>query len=94
MSAPALAGWRHIYSGKVRDLYVPEDGGDSHLLVVASDRISAFDHVLEPPIAGKGAVLTALSNWWFTQLDVPNHLDPAGPPAPAEVAEELVDRRW
>ena len=93
MSAPALAGWRHIYSGKVRDLYVPEDGGDSHLLVVASDRISAFDHVLEPPIAGKGAVLTALSNWWFTQLDVPNHLDPAGPPAPAEVADRAMVTR-
>lgn len=86
MNAPELAGWRHVYSGKVRDLYVPADGSDAHLLVVASDRISAFDHVLEPPIAGKGALLTALSHWWFSQLDVPNHLDPAGPAVPPEVA--------
>lgn len=93
MSAPELAGWQHIYSGKVRDLYVPTDGSESHLLVVASDRISAFDHVLEPPIAGKGALLTALSNWWFTQIDMPNHLDPAGPAAPAEVADRAMVTR-
>ena len=94
MNAPELAGWRHVYSGKVRDLYVPADGSDAHLLVVASDRISAFDHVLEPPIAGKGALLTALSRWWFSQLDVPNHLDPAGPAVPPEVAgRAMVTRR-
>jgi len=111
--APALAGWRHVYSGKVRDLYVPGSAGvdapgtggaasggaaadvpsgdaaaggaaasdpgariaaSDYLLVVASDRISAFDFVLEPPVTGKGAVLTALSNWWFSQLDIANHL--------------------
>lgn len=81
MTAPQLAGWQHIYSGKVRDLYVPS-GSDSetsdYLLVVASDRISAFDYVLEPPITGKGAVLTALSRWWFDRIDMPNHLVGSG----------------
>lgn len=84
--APELPGWTHIYSGKVRDLYVPSNGDEAHLLVVASDRISAFDHVLEPPIAGKGEILTALSRWWFERIDLPNHLDPDGPAAPAKVA--------
>jgi phosphoribosylaminoimidazole-succinocarboxamide synthase len=76
-----LAGWVHSYSGKVRDLYVPEgatgfDDADA-VLVVASDRVSAFDHVLSPGIPGKGELLTALSLWWFDQLDdVPNHLLP------------------
>jgi len=80
-----LPGWVHAYSGKVRDLYVPApvEGavGDAatladteHLLVVASDRVSAFDHVLEPGIPGKGALLTQLSLWWFDQLGVPDHL--------------------
>jgi len=76
-----LPGWVHVYSGKVRDLYVPE-GADGladtdSVLVVASDRVSAFDHVLEPGIPGKGELLTTLSLWWFDQLDaVPNHLIP------------------
>lgn len=100
MSALKLDGWRHVYSGKVRDLYVPENVGSidesRYLLVVASDRISAFDHVLEPPIAGKGAVLTALSNWWFAQLDVPNHLAAGSadvaeaPEVPAAVADRAM----
>lgn len=82
-----LPGWRHIYSGKVRDLYVPADTRDeaapAYLLVVASDRVSAFDHVLSPGIPGKGALLTTLSLWWFDQLagadggrGIPNHLAP------------------
>jgi len=59
----------------VRDLYEnPDEPG--RMLVVASDRVSAFDHVLEPGIPGKGALLTRLSLWWFAQLDVPNHLVP------------------
>lgn len=62
-----LPGWRHVYSGKVRDLYEPVET-DGVVLVVASDRISAFDHVLEPSIPGKGEVLTHLSLWWFEQL--------------------------
>ena len=63
----------HLHSGKVRDLYELADG---NLLMVASDRISAYDYVLEPGIPGKGEVLTRLSLWWFEQLRdlVPNHL--------------------
>ena len=89
-TAPAeLPGWRHAYSGKVRDLYLPAPGspvtarhGDV-VLVVASDRISAFDHVLPTPIPGKGLVLTQLSLWWFAQLDdvVANHVVTAAPGA-------------
>lgn len=64
---------KHLHSGKVRDLYQTEEG---LLLMVASDRISAFDHVLEPDIPDKGAILTQLSLWWFEQLRdvVPNHV--------------------
>lgn len=74
-----LAGFTHVYSGKVRDLYVPRPAtglADAHsILVVASDRVSAFDHVLEPPIPGKGELLTTLTLWWFDRLPtVPNHL--------------------
>ncbi|MCP2638474.1 phosphoribosylaminoimidazolesuccinocarboxamide synthase [Microbacterium sp. HD4P20] len=80
-----LPGWRHVYSGKVRDLYVPADTADDarpeRMLVVASDRVSAFDHVLEPGIPGKGVLLTTLSLWWFDRLagadggrGIPNHL--------------------
>lgn len=73
--APTLPGYRHLYSGKVRDLYEPV-GDASCVLVVASDRISAYDWVLPTPIPGKGEVLTRLSLWWFEQLAdlVPNHL--------------------
>ena len=71
-----LPGWRHVYSGKVRDLYVPTGlESEDRMLVVASDRVSAFDYVLTPDIPGKGALLTTLSRWWFDQLaDIPNHL--------------------
>jgi phosphoribosylaminoimidazole-succinocarboxamide synthase len=62
-----LPGWRRVYSGKVRDLYAPEAGGDE-MLVVASDRVSAFDYVLSPAIPSKGALLTQLSLWWFAKL--------------------------
>jgi phosphoribosylaminoimidazole-succinocarboxamide synthase len=77
MAAPVqIPGWKHVYSGKVRDLYESELPSLSHLiLVVASDRVSAFDHILEPAITGKGKHLTALTNWWFDRLDVPNHTD-------------------
>jgi phosphoribosylaminoimidazole-succinocarboxamide synthase len=62
-----------LHSGKVRSLY---DAGDDQLLMVASDRISVFDYILPSPIPNKGAVLTGLSLWWFTQLAdiVPNHV--------------------
>jgi len=74
---------RHLYSGKVRELYETADGA---LLLVATDRISAFDYVLDTPIPDKGKILTQLSLWWFGQLaDVaPNHLVQA--PVPAEFA--------
>lgn len=69
-----MQGFRHVYSGKVRELYAPEDPAHSHLiLIVASDRVSAFDHVLSPEIPGKGANLTQMTNWWFDQLSFPNH---------------------
>jgi phosphoribosylaminoimidazole-succinocarboxamide synthase len=82
-AALELPGWRHVYSGKVRDLFEPDlpaVGGVHPLgdvvLVVASDRVSAFDHVLSPGIPDKGVVLTQLSLWWFDQLAdiVPNHV--------------------
>ncbi|MDQ0374978.1 phosphoribosylaminoimidazolesuccinocarboxamide synthase [Cellulomonas humilata] len=82
-----LPGWTHTYSGKVRDLYVPEDPSHGDVvLVVASDRVSAFDHVLDPGIPGKGVVLTQLSLWWFEQLAdlVPNHV--VSTDVPAQVA--------
>ncbi|GIH75029.1 phosphoribosylaminoimidazolesuccinocarboxamide synthase [Planobispora longispora] len=69
---------KHLHSGKVRDLYQTDDG---LLLMVASDRISAFDHVLTPDIPDKGAILTQMSLWWFEQLAdvVPNHVVAPGP---------------
>lgn len=68
-----LPGHMPVYSGKVRELFAPIDPGtglvdESRLLLVASDRISAYDHVLPTPIPDKGAVLTRLSVWWFDQL--------------------------
>ena len=90
MRAPELPGYTHVYSGKVRDLYAPDDAPDDRLLQVASDRISAFDHVLDTPIPDKGAVLTQLSLWWFDRLSdlVPNHL--VSTEVPAEVAGRAV----
>ncbi|PYI66180.1 phosphoribosylaminoimidazolesuccinocarboxamide synthase [Arthrobacter livingstonensis] len=117
-TAPVLPGWKHVYSGKVRDLYIPSGSQSSQVpsgsrssqarsgslapvgprsgslaavgpgaegaepfagrgdvvLVVASDRISAFDTILSSEIPDKGRILTQLSLWWFDQLDVPNHL--------------------
>src|SRR5690242_10419379 len=85
MSTPLLEtsipGWP-VRRGKVRDVY---DFGD-RLLFVATDRISAFDWVLPTGIPDKGRVLTQLSDFWFRQLDVPNHLlglDPTALPLPS-----------
>jgi phosphoribosylaminoimidazole-succinocarboxamide synthase len=79
---------RHLHSGKIRDLYETDDG---LLLMVASDRISAFDHVLQPDIPDKGAILTQLSVWWFDQLKdvVPNHLVGPGPDSRSVVCRPL-----
>lgn len=91
--APELPGWKHIYSGKVRDLYAPADPaitermGQDCVLVVASDRISAYDHVLASEIPDKGRILTQLSLWWFEQLGVEHHVlaATAADGVPAEV---------
>ena len=81
----AIAGWHHVYSGKVRDLYESDDSNLSHLiLVVASNRVSAFDRILEPEIPNKGAYLTKLTNFWFEKLSVPNHISDEVP-VPQEV---------
>lgn len=77
-----IEGVVHLGSGKVRELYTVGD----RLLLVASDRISAFDHVLRTPIPDKGRILTQLSLWWFERLAdlAPNHIvstDPADYPA-------------
>ena len=71
--APSIEGATHLHSGKVRDLYRLDDG---HLLMVASDRISIFDFVLDTTIPDKGELLTRMSLWWFDQLAdlVPNHV--------------------
>jgi phosphoribosylaminoimidazole-succinocarboxamide synthase len=69
-----VSGWKHLYSGKIRDLYESEDSSQADLvLIVASDRISAFDNILSPAIPGKGENLTAITNFWFEKLNVPNH---------------------
>ena len=85
--APAIEGAEHLHSGKVRDLYrLP--GGE--LLMVASDRISAYDFVLATTIPDKGAVLTQMSLWWFERLAdlVPNHV--LSVDVPAEVKGRAV----
>ena len=71
--APTISGWQHLRTGKVRDLY-RNDAGE--ILLVASDRISAFDWVLPTTIPNKGAILTQLSLFWFELLAdiVPNHI--------------------
>jgi phosphoribosylaminoimidazole-succinocarboxamide synthase len=79
---PTLADYQHVARGKVRELY---DVDDELLLFVASDRISAFDHILSTEIPDKGRVLTAMSVFWFERL-APNHLVAYDDPRiPAEV---------
>ena len=75
--APVIAGAKHLHSGKVRDLYEMTEGPYAgRLLMVASDRISIFDHVLASTIPDKGEILTRMSLWWFEQLRdlVPGHI--------------------
>jgi phosphoribosylaminoimidazole-succinocarboxamide synthase len=81
---------KHLYSGKVRELFETDDG---LLLLVATDRISAFDFVLDTPIPDKGKVLTKLSSWWFERLAdvVPNHL--VDVPVPPEFAGRAMAAR-
>ncbi len=84
-----IPGAQHLHSGKVRDLYAL-DSGD--LLMVASDRVSAYDHSLEPGIPDKGQILTRMSLWWFEQLAdiVPNHVVSAD--LPDGIPDELRGR--
>ncbi len=86
-----LAEWKPVYSGKVRELYIPLSASNlaeaDSLLLVATDRISAFDHILAPDIPGKGELLTRLSRWWFATLsDLPHHVQDDEPPV------EVIDR--
>jgi phosphoribosylaminoimidazole-succinocarboxamide synthase len=85
--APEIEGAEHLHSGKVRDLY--RLSGD-RLLMVASDRISAFDFVLDTTIPDKGEVLTRMSLWWFRQLEpvAPSHV--LSTDVPPEVAGRAV----
>src|SRR6478672_705861 len=76
-AAPDIEGTTHVHSGKVRDLYRIDSGEqEGRLLMVASDRISAYDFVLDTTIPDKGEILTRMSLWWFDQLAdlVPNHV--------------------
>ncbi|MDH4553975.1 phosphoribosylaminoimidazolesuccinocarboxamide synthase [Pseudomonas sp. BN417] len=72
MSTPTSLSLKKIYSGKVRDLYEIDA---KRMLMVATDRLSAFDVILDQPIPEKGKILTAISNFWFEKLKgvVPNH---------------------
>ncbi|GAB7068195.1 phosphoribosylaminoimidazolesuccinocarboxamide synthase [Mycobacterium hodleri] len=84
---PALTDYQHLASGKVRELYrVDAD----HLLFVASDRISAYDFILDSEIPDKGRILTAMSVFFFDLLDTPNHL--AGPPDDERIPAEVLGR--
>ena len=69
----ALSSLKLRTRGKVRDIY---DIDDKHMLIVTTDRLSAFDVILPDPIPGKGHVLTSISNFWFKKLQhvLPNHL--------------------
>jgi phosphoribosylaminoimidazole-succinocarboxamide synthase len=84
---PALSDYRHVASGKVRELYRIDD---EHLLFVASDRISAFDYVLQSTIPDKGRILTAMSVFFFDLVAVPNHL--GGPPDDPRIPAEVLGR--
>ncbi|OAN42253.1 phosphoribosylaminoimidazolesuccinocarboxamide synthase [Mycolicibacterium iranicum] len=84
---PALSDYQHLASGKVRELYRIDDG---HLLFVASDRISAYDYVLDSLIPDKGRVLTAMSVFFFGLIDAPNHL--AGPPDDERIPQDVLGR--
>jgi phosphoribosylaminoimidazole-succinocarboxamide synthase len=84
---PSLSDYRHLTSGKVRELYRIDD---DHLLFVASDRISAFDYILDTEIPDKGRILTAMSVFFFDLVEAPNHL--AGPPDDPRIPEEVLGR--
>ncbi|GAA4809111.1 phosphoribosylaminoimidazolesuccinocarboxamide synthase [Tomitella cavernea] len=84
---PTLSDYKHLSTGKVRELYEIDE---KTLLMVASDRISAYDHILSTPIPDKGKVLTAMSVYFFDQISVPNHL--AGDAEDERIPEEVLGR--
>ncbi|ULN34569.1 phosphoribosylaminoimidazolesuccinocarboxamide synthase [Mycolicibacterium smegmatis] len=88
---PALSDYQHLASGKVREIYRIDD---EHLLFVASDRISAYDYILDSQIPDKGRILTAMSVFFFDHLlrtaGVPNHL--AGPPDDERIPADVLGR--
>jgi len=88
--APVIPGWTHLRTGKVRDLYSNEK---NEILLVASDRVSAYDWVMPTSIPGKGAVLTQLSLFWFELLEdiVPNHIISTDVPAIVEDRAIIVE---
>lgn len=97
MADDELRGWVRVSSGKVRDIYAPADqDSPDRLLLVTSDRISAFDYILETPIPGKGKILNQLAVWWMGRLEdvVENHLLATAhdPLDPHSVPEELEGR--
>nr|WP_046286062.1 phosphoribosylaminoimidazolesuccinocarboxamide synthase [Mycobacterium sp. UM_NZ2] len=87
MPRPALSDYQHLASGKVRELYRIDE---QHLLFVATDRISAFDYILDSEIPDKGRILTAMSVFFFDLVDAPNHL--AGPPDDPRIPDEVLGR--
>lgn len=84
---PALSDYQHLASGKVRELYRIDD---DRLLFVATDRISAFDYILDTAIPDKGRILTAMSVFFFGLVSAPNHL--AGPPDDPRIPAEVLGR--
>src|SRR3989338_7802884 len=87
-----LASMKFLHRGKVRDLYEVDD---RHLLIVQTDRLSAFDVILPDPIPGKGEVLTRVSNFWFDKLRhvIPNHLTGITPESVVKGEQEIVQVR-
>ena len=84
---PELSQYNHVSAGKVREIYEIDD---DTLLMVVSDRISAYDHILDPEIPDKGRVLTAMSMYFFDHIDFPNHL--AGDIDDMRIPEEVLGR--
>src|SRR5215213_5145651 len=83
---PALSDYEHLASGKVRELYRIDD---EHLLFVATDRISAYDYILDSEIPDKGRILTAMSVFFFDYVEAPNHL--AGTPDDERIPQEVLE---
>jgi phosphoribosylaminoimidazole-succinocarboxamide synthase len=90
--ASSIKSLPFLTRGKVRDMYAVDD---KHLLIVTSDRLSAFDVVLDDPIPGKGQVLNAMANFWFAKLGhiIPNHLTGIAPESVVKGPDEMAQVR-